>query len=1160
MISAAGELGQSPGRRGAYHRAGRRASALLFGCVLLATQAVFAAAQSQDVPAELTGTVENGHARLVFTFGRETKADVQVSNNILIVSFEKPVAVETENLRRRLPGYVQAVRRDPDGTAIRMSLSRKVTANVMEAGDRLFVDLLPEDWRGLPPGLPQSVIDDLAKRAREAEQKARNKPAALAETPVAAVVRLQISTAPTFSRFSFELPNPIPVAVERDGQELRLHFNAPVRIDLGSARAQLPKGVVGLDVAFEQRRSTVKLVLAPNADARDFREDRSVLIDVSPGPISQSTPPVIRDLAAQSEAQAERDRARIAADEAAESARAAQEKQREQPPLAAASGASAPAPLDFDSKPEGPGSGAIVPVVGRQDGKFTIDFVFGDPVPAAVFTRDDNIWLVFDTLRAIDVSGLTEEPTRTVHDARYLRSDLGAAVRIKPSIARLPSIERDGNIWRLTLAESVTTPTRPLPVRRAPTADPRGALIVPLETPGQVHRLEDPAIGDTLFVVTAQPPARGILREQNFVEFTALASIHGLAFAPLADDLAVTVSADGVLLRRPEGLAVSSVATQPPPPKEPAQADRKRTILDPESWKAEQALDYAEREGVLMEAVTASPAGGRVNARLMLARFYLAHGFAAEAIGTLENGVREDNQLLTRPLYFLLRGLAELGMGRPEAALKLLKNDKVADVAEAANLRAAAYADMGMWTLARDALRAGAESFDDLPSELQRRVLFAAARASIEVRDLNDATRYLHDLEVAKVPVEDQPELVLLAARVAEGVGRFDRATTLYDSVAGLDEGPASAEARLHSIAMRQARGELARSKAVERLETLAIMWRGDRIELDTIRLLGRLYVAESRYRDAFQLLDAALVVDPEADATHEFHGEMAAVFEDLFLTGKAETLPAIEALAIYYDFSRLTPIGRRGDELIRRLADRLVSIDLLEQAAELLDHQVHYRLTGAAKAQVAAKLAIVHLMNRKPAEAVRVLSATRMPHMPNELREQRMFVEARALSETGRHQTAVELMENLRGPDADRLRADIFWAARNWRESGERLEALVGERWKGEEALDASDRHDVLRAALAYTLGGEQLGLSRIKEKFAKKMGATTEGKVLELLISSEGATPRTLTEAARALASFDSLGTFIQRYKSRYPDQPLASDPVPTSSLFKTQRLSRQ
>ncbi len=897
-------------------------------------------------------------------------------------------------------------------------------------------------------------------------------------------------------------------------------------------------------------------MLAPNADARDFREDRSLLLDVSPGPIGQSGP-TIRDLAEDADAQAERDRARLQAE-----AKPAQDEQTapgSQPSLADATGPGAPAPLDFSSGRHA-GGGPIVPVVGRNDGRFSIDFAFPDPIAAAVFTRDDNIWILFDTLQAIDVSGLTEEPTRSVHEARYLRSDQGAAVRIKPSISRLASIERDGNVWRLTLADSNASPSRPLPVRRVPVPDSRGAISVPLEAPSQVHRLEDPGIGDTLFVVTAHPPARGILREQNFVEFTALASIHGLAFAPLADDLAVTLTAEGALLRRPEGLAVSSVATQAPPAKEVLVDQSKKTILDPDSWRAEQALDYRVREGTLMEAVAASPAGSRINARLMLARFYLAHGFAAEAIGTLEAGLREDNQLLMRPLYFLLRGWAELSIGRPHDALKLLKNSKVTEIPEAANLRAIANADAGMWTLARDSVRAGSAAFDDLPVEMQRRVLFSAARASIEVRDLNDATRYLHDLEVAKLPNADKPELALLAARVAEGVGRFDRARTLYEAVGEMDEGAASAEALFRLVQMRYARGDLARVKVIERLETLAVMWRGDSIELETIRFLGRLYVAESRYRDAFQLLDAALVVDPEADITHEFHGEMASVFEDLFLTGKAETLPSIEALAIYYDFSRLTPIGRRGDELIRRLADRLVSVDLLEQAAELLDHQVHYRLTGAAKAQVAAKLAIVHLMNRKPAEAVRVLTATRMPQMPNELREQRLFVEARALSETGRHQTALEVMENLRGPEADRLRADVQWAARNWREAGERLESLVGERWKGEESLEAADRHDVLRAALAYTLGGEQLGLSRIKEKFVKKMGTTTEGKVLELLISSEGAAPRTLTEAARALASFDSLGTFIERYRTRYPDQPLASDPVPTSSLFKTQRLTRQ
>jgi hypothetical protein len=32
-----------------------------------------------------------------------------------------------------------------------------------------------------------------------------------------------------------------------------------------------------------------------------------------------------------------------------------------------------------------------------------------------------------------------------------------------------------------------------------------------------------------------------------------------------------------------------------------------------------------------------------------------------------------------------------------------------------------------------------------------------------------------------------------------------------------------------------------------------------------------------------------------------------------------------VEALALYFDFKEFTPIGRQGDEIVRRLADRLV-------------------------------------------------------------------------------------------------------------------------------------------------------------------------------------------------------------------------------------------
>ena len=40
----------------------------------------------------------------------------------------------------------------------------------MQINDRLFVDLLPDTWKGPQPPLPTEVIEELARRAREAEQ------------------------------------------------------------------------------------------------------------------------------------------------------------------------------------------------------------------------------------------------------------------------------------------------------------------------------------------------------------------------------------------------------------------------------------------------------------------------------------------------------------------------------------------------------------------------------------------------------------------------------------------------------------------------------------------------------------------------------------------------------------------------------------------------------------------------------------------------------------------------------------------------------------------------------------------------------------------------------------------------------------------------------
>ena len=281
----------------------------------------------------------------------------------------------------------------------------------------------------------------------------------------------------------------------------------------------------------------------------------------------------------------------------------------------------------------------------------------------------------------------------------------------------------------------------------------------------------------------------------------------------------------------------------------------------------------------------------------------------------------------------------------------------------------------------------------------------------------------------------------------------------------------------------------------------------------------------------------------PNSDFTRAIQDEAAVTFDSLFLGGKADALPPIEALGLFYDFRDLTPIGRRGDEMIRRLADRLVSVDLLDQAAELLQHQVDHRLQGGARAQVATRLAVIYLMNRKPERAIATLQATRTAELSNELRDQRLLLEARALSDTGRHDLALELIANIDSHEAIRLRSDILWAARRWRAAAEQIEVLYGDRWREFTPLTETERFDILRAAIGYSLGDEPIGLARFREQYAAKMADTPDRRAFDVVSAPVGSASAEFQDIAKKVAGVDSLEAFLRDMRTRYPDSSAIS-----------------
>ena len=102
-----------------------------------------------------------------------------------------------------------------------------------------------------------------------------------------------------------------------------------------------------------------------------------------------------------------------------------------------------------------------------------------------------------------------------------------------------------------------------------------------------------------------------------------------------------------------------------------------------------------------------------------------------------------------------------------------------------------------------------------------------------------------------------------------------------------------------------------------------------------------------------------------------EHASKMIDFFAGLYLEDRADSMSPITAIALYDEFKELTPPGKKGAEMVQRLADRLVEVDLLDRAAELLQDQVEFRLDGIEKARVGAQLALVYIFAQKFVDAI---------------------------------------------------------------------------------------------------------------------------------------------------------------------------------------------
>ncbi|MFO1189278.1 MAG: hypothetical protein U1E97_06745 [Alphaproteobacteria bacterium] len=1063
---------------------------------------------------QIRAAVHDGFGRLAIEWPDPVRHEVSQDGRRVVLRFTRPADGSLAQVREKLDRYLaNAVLTDGGRSAI-LELAADVQIKTALYEDRIVaVDFIISGGRAAAAPMRGDT-----PRSAGAEA-AKGQPG----------VAVRFGEHDAYDRIVIDWPTATSYDVRASDNHVTVSFDSAVRLDLQGLPQEETRYFRAARLG-DGARAPLELDVMDGVRVRHFRAGPKLVLDLMPrqdlnGPASGPKASEIKRLAAIEP-------------------RAGLVESPAEPPLA------------------GPGKAFLQ----RSGQGISLHFGWQHPIGAAVFERAGYIWIVFDTSDPLDLSGIPAAPRSVVSEIKPVDTPDARAVRVTSLPGFHPVARRDGSTWIIELVQRAATGEGGLQVRSDSKDGVITRWFVPVLLPTRSVDLADPEVGDRLQVVPLPGQGQGLKGGRETAFFRLLPTAQGIVVEPRHDAIALRSTNDGIEIvdRRdrpiqmaaPQRVAipvaetpvaktrptpadeapVTAAATSKPPvlprseatanPAAPAETLRPMTTPRPavngqktpvSVMPAVQASDrrlfdlaawgdwnkpYDEARLARLDALIDAPEQARNKKRIELAGFFFAHARAPEALGLLEVAAQTDEQVARDIGFRAMRGALRILAGRIDEAAQDMADPALNEYSDGLVWLAALAAERGETHAAASGFATAHGTVLTYPEPIRRRLARLAVEA-LAIEKLDEAAEsYAAMLESLADTPERKAEVSYVRGRIALGTGDQAEARRHFDlAVKGLDR-RSRAEASYHLIEMALADKEIGPKEAADRFDKLRFAWRGGPFEIQLLKRLGQSYIAAGDRRRGLDTLQyASARLDNEQDK--EIKAIMREAFEGLFMSEDSARTDPMAAISIFEAHKDLVPSGDRGDRILRNLADRLIDVDLLDRARDLLATLVRERLKGEAKAEAGYRLALVEMLDRNPDGAIKALSDSDEAGLPPTMIRDRRLLAAEALASRGRDQEALKALLDDQGAESERLRADIHVKNGRWREAAQIHEKLLAGVAPGR-PLAPDEARVVLNRGVALAMLGDNAGLAALRDRFAAQMGTGPEAAAFGLLTST--------------------------------------------------------
>ena len=1045
---------------------------------------------------------QQGYGRLTFRWPQPVGHQATRNGDLLLVTFSRPIQADLRPALRGLGAYVASIEPAPNEATVAFRIKGEFTVRSFDSGTSVVVDIVG------------------AAAQPQAQAQPQGQDPAQAQVAGGPAVAVRVGAHPTYSRVVFDWPTQAGFALTRSGNTATLTFDKAATIDLAGLSGGRVKNISGATADAVDGKLALTFNIAANSRINAFAAGAKVVMDVY-APDATKAPPAATAAAVPqaapqtADAQPQPDTPIPTQTTAPAAAESVPTPLTPPTPLEPALQAdAAPTPL----QPQPPTSGAPVRSTEVKtetltDGIVSLRFEWNEPVGAAVFRRGEALWVVFDKRSKMDTAALARGGAGLVKSVEQVPSNDGTTLRLVTAEGINPSIKRSGYAWIMDFSKQPLFPSAPLQADSQPNSPLGARLFVAVPEPGNVIAFRDPEIGDNLVVVPVIPLGHGLSRPWTYPQLQFLPSKQGVVMRPLSDDLSVRPLRQGVEVTSTGTLQISDVSEE-----QRANIDLEAAmsassgmgpqgplsrVLDLEKWKRPDLQNITEiRQALQLVAAMAKGAKAKEKANREIATFFFANGFEAEALGVLAVMLSDRPEIENEPEFRMMRGAASWMMGRIEDARADVYDASLDGNDEATFWRAAVVVGEGKMPDVAYELRQVGAITQPYPKALKMPTALLVAEAAVELGDVKQATQYLEVLSIDNPTSAQRDQINYVSGLLKQLSGDSDGAIADWERVMEGVHRPSRAKASVARTELLLRQELFTPADAIEEFEKLRFVWRGDDFEFALLRRLGDLYLGEEKYREGLNALRQAVTNFPDNTASNQITKSMSDAFQFLYMQSGADILAPVTAIALYDEFRELTPAGAAGDEMIRKLADRLVGVDLLDRAADLLEAQVDFRLTGEEKGRVGARLALIYLFDRKYQMAIDSLDKTQAVTMNDALTVERVLLRAQAYVGLDQPDVSLDLLRPETGLIAEQIRSGIYWRAGNWKDASKSLAAVVRKLGvKAHKPLTDKQATSVLSLAISNTLEGNEAAVSRATVNYGPAMAQTPYADAFKLI-----------------------------------------------------------